>query len=71
VIYLADGIGRHTEALQRLGPHTTGVGCLYIKRLGDVDVDVLEQIITASFRRLTSETYGLRAREGTAGGTGG
>src|SRR5262245_1618437 len=29
VVYLMDGIGAHADALERLGPHTTGVGCLY------------------------------------------
>ena len=31
--------------VDRLGPHTTGKSCLYIKRLSDVDLDVLEQMI--------------------------
>jgi hypothetical protein len=36
-IYLPDGIGRYDEQLKQLGPHTTGVGCLYIKDLEKVD----------------------------------
>ena len=34
--------------LAKLGQHTTGKGCLYIKRLSDVDPKVLEQLIAAS-----------------------
>jgi hypothetical protein len=50
-IYLADGVAMHGKALDRLGPHTTGVGCLYIKDLGSVDLAVLESIIARSYRR--------------------
>jgi hypothetical protein len=32
-IYLPDCIGRYEEQFQQVGPHTTGVGCLYIKDL--------------------------------------
>ena len=40
-----DGYGPEDPLLARLGPHTTGRGCLYVKRLDDVDVDVLEQLV--------------------------
>jgi hypothetical protein len=30
-IYLMDGIARYEQLLKQLGPHTTGVGCLYIR----------------------------------------
>jgi hypothetical protein len=65
-IYLSDGIGRYGEQLEQLGPHTTGVGCLYIKDLDKIDISVLAGIITESYRTLTADTYGLRAREGAA-----
>jgi hypothetical protein len=47
-VYLMDGVDAHADALGRLGPHTTGKGCLYVKRLSDVDMDVLIEIITAA-----------------------
>ena len=34
--------------LQRLGPHSTGKGCLYVKRLSDVDQEVLETLLRRS-----------------------
>jgi hypothetical protein len=46
-IHLID-IKRHADALHKLGRHKTGVGCLYINKLEDVDINVLEEIITAA-----------------------
>ena len=66
VIYLADGIGRHEEQLRQLGPHTTRVGCLYIKDLDKIDVSVLESIVVESYGTVTADTYTLRARERAA-----
>ena len=37
--------GSNQDLLDRLGPHTTGKGCLYVKRLGDVSLDVLRELI--------------------------
>jgi hypothetical protein len=64
VVYVADGVGAHTELLDRLGPHTTGVGCIYLKHVDAVDVGVLETIVSRSFATLTAGTYTQRAREG-------
>jgi hypothetical protein len=63
-LYLMDGVGAHAVDLALLGPHTTGVGCVYLKSLDDVDLEVLERIVARSYQTLTSGTYGLRAREG-------
>ncbi len=46
-LYLMD-LKKHEEALQKLGKHKTGAGCLYINKLEDVDIKVLEKIINAS-----------------------
>ncbi len=35
----------NTELLDQLGVHTRGKGCLYIKKLADVKLDILEQLI--------------------------
>ncbi len=44
-IYLIN-LQQHAAALQKLGKHKTGGGCLYINKLADVDSKVLQQIIT-------------------------
>ncbi|MGW0040482.1 DUF1801 domain-containing protein [Rhodococcus sp. NPDC003348] len=67
VVYLSDGVGAHADLVDRLGPHTSGVGCLYIKDLTQVDLGVLEQLVARSYAALTAGTHGLRAREGGAG----
>ena len=37
--------GTNTDLLEQLGPHTTGKGCLYVKRLDDVDRAVLTDLV--------------------------
>ena len=37
---------QHADALDKLGKHKTGAGCLYINKLEDVDIKILEKIIT-------------------------
>ncbi|MES1222764.1 MAG: DUF1801 domain-containing protein [Bacteroidota bacterium] len=39
---------KHADALKKLGKHKAGMGCLYINKLEDVDIKVLEKIITAA-----------------------
>lgn len=39
------------ELVNRLGTHTRGSGCLYIKKLADVDVGILEQLLRGGFGR--------------------
>jgi hypothetical protein len=48
VIYVVPGFAGYTELLARLGRHRIGKVCLYIKRLADVDLAVLRQIIVHS-----------------------
>jgi len=64
VVYFPDGIGTHAEALERLGAHTTGLVCLYLKNLDDVDLGVLAEIVEASYRNVTAGVYLQRARDG-------
>jgi hypothetical protein len=65
VVYLMDGTGAHADDLARLGPHKTGVGCLYLTNLEKVDLGVLEKVVGDAYATLTARTYGLRAREGS------
>lgn len=57
-VYLAPGIETHEALLDRLGRHTTGKGCLYIKRLADVDTDVLRRLIEESVRKVPTREEG-------------
>lgn len=38
-----------TEAQDRLGKHRTGVGCLYVNKLADVDLDELERMVGSAW----------------------
>ena len=47
-IYIAEAFESREELLQQLGGHRMGKACLYIKRLSDIDVGVLEKLVKAS-----------------------
>ena len=44
-LYLTMDIKAYAALLKKLGKHKTGVGCLYINKLEDVDMKVLEELI--------------------------
>ncbi len=46
VVYGGIGFSGAEALLAKLGKHTTGKGCLYIKKLSDVDLQVLETLLT-------------------------
>jgi len=48
-VYLMDGTARHAAPLAALGPHSSTGYCVYIKRLSDVDLEVLEGVVRSSF----------------------
>ncbi len=48
VLYGVTGSSDSEALLGRLGKHTTGKGCLYIKKLTDVDQKVLETLVVKS-----------------------
>ncbi|HYO39571.1 MAG TPA: DUF1801 domain-containing protein [Nocardioidaceae bacterium] len=52
-IYLVDGVAHHADLLADLGPHTVGKGCLYVKDLALVDVEVLEAVVARSYASVT------------------
>jgi hypothetical protein len=51
-LYIMTGIESHPALFKRLGKYKNGKGCLYINHLSDIDLNVLEQIITASVGRI-------------------
>ncbi len=57
-LYIMDGYQDRSEILTRLGKHKTGKSCLYIKRLADIDLAVLEALIAASLADMRA-TYDM------------
>jgi hypothetical protein len=47
-LYVMPGIDEHEKLLKKLGKHKASKGCLYVKTLADIDVKVLEELITKS-----------------------
>ena len=47
-LYIMDGFDEYDELLDKLGKHSTGKSCLYIKKLDDVDQDVLRELVRKS-----------------------
>ena len=51
-LYLMGGFDTHKDLLKKLGKFATSVGCLYIKKLDDVDKKVLKDLVAASVKRM-------------------
>lgn len=47
-LYIMAGFDSYEDLLGGLGKHTTGKSCLYVKRLGDLDLNVLKRLVEAS-----------------------
>ena len=54
-VYLMDGTVRYSELLPQIGKHTTSRVCLYFKRLSDVQLSILEQIVQQSYQYVKSQ----------------
>jgi len=51
-LYIMAGFDTYETLLGKLGKHTTGKSCLYIKRLEDVDMDVLKELVRRSVEHM-------------------
>ena len=51
-LYLMHGFDVHKDLLNKLGKHKTSMGCLYVKKLDDVDKKVLKELVTESVKRM-------------------
>lgn len=51
-LYIMPGYSDYGALLKKLGPHKKGKSCLYLKRLSDVDVDVLEQLMATGYAEM-------------------
>lgn len=47
-LYMMAGTGKHPDLYEKLGTYTTGKSCLYVKKLEDIDLEVLESLVAAS-----------------------
>lgn len=55
-LYIMSGFSRHDELMSKLGTYTTGKSCLYIKKIEDVDMDVLEQLVRGSMEMVATQS---------------
>ena len=51
-LYIMAGFDNYDQLLQNLGKHKTGKSCLYIKRLEDVDLDTLRELVSQSVQHM-------------------
>lgn len=54
-LYIMPGFEKYDLLLQKLGKHKTGKSCLYLKTLADVDLKVLEKIISESVKAMAGK----------------
>lgn len=54
-LYVMPSAGDFDEQFEKLGKFTTSAGCLYIKKLADVDVDVLEELVGRAYVKFKNE----------------
>jgi hypothetical protein len=55
-LYLMMDFKKQADALNKLGKHKTGVGCLYINKLEEIDLKILKGLITESLKKI-SKTF--------------
>lgn len=53
-LYIMPGLERYPSLMKKLGKHKTGKSCLYIKKLEDVDLPTLKQLIKQSVADLAA-----------------
>lgn len=51
-LYIMPGFSEYDELMDKLGKYKTGQSCLYIKKLEDVDTDVLRELMTRSLEQM-------------------
>ena len=57
-LYIMAGFSRYASLLKKLGKHKTGKSCLYIKRLDDVDIVTLKELIKESVEHVSETNSG-------------
>jgi hypothetical protein len=54
-LYIMNGFDDYKDLLEKLGKHKISVGCLYINKLADVDLNVLEALVKKSFAAMKKQ----------------
>lgn len=54
-LYITMNASARPELMEKLGKHTTGKGCIYVKRLSDIDMGVLEELTRTSYAELKNQ----------------
>ncbi len=58
VVYILTGFQGSEALLEKLGKHTTGKSCLYVRRLADVDARILRQLVAGSVAAMRAKYPG-------------
>ena len=53
-LYIMSGFDEYDNLLNKLGKHSTGKSCLYIKKMEDIDQDVLRELISKSVEHMAA-----------------
>ena len=56
-LYIMNGFQRYEELMSQLGKYKTGKSCLYINKLEDVNLDVLEELITETVKYMKNKYH--------------
>ncbi len=56
-LYIMSGFSRYDDLMQQLGKFKTGKSCLYVKRLADIDLTILEQLIRESVDHMRTKKW--------------
>ncbi len=56
-LYIMSGFSRYEELLSQLGKYKHGKSCLYIKKLEDVEIEVLKNLIDASVEFIKNKKW--------------
>lgn len=54
-LYMMTGFNEYEAMLKKLGKHKTGKSCLYIHKLDDVDINVLKELISKSYKTFSTK----------------
>ena len=55
-LYIMSGFDQYDTLLEKLGKYSTGKSCLYIKKLEDVNLDVLRELVRLSAEHMTQQS---------------